>query len=243
MAEKPITPGALSDSTVSYEGVEILELMEAADNYNAALLEIVKKYASPAGSVIDFGAGIGTFARRLVTSGYHVRCVEQDSGQRARLRQHGLDAVATLNDIEPASADYIYTLNVLEHIADDRAILADLCDRLGSGGRLLIYVPAFPVLYSSFDRSVGHVRRYRMAPLIERAQEAGLTVMEAYYYDSLGFFAALVAKWTSGRRSALSRRSLVLYDRFVFPLSRLFDRWCGGFFGKNLVLVAYRPKK
>ena len=50
-------------------------------------------------------------------------------------------------------------MNVLEHIHNDTATIAALRARLKIGGRLLIYVPAFPLLYTSVDRKVRHVRR------------------------------------------------------------------------------------
>ena len=72
-----------------------------------------------------------------------------------------------------ASFNYIYTLNVLEHIEDDAAALRSLHAKLTDGGKLLIYVPAFPVLYTSMDAKVGHVRRYTRDTLMTRVTAAG----------------------------------------------------------------------
>ena len=224
-----------------YEGTEVLEIMEAAENYNAALCDLVTSYAPADGVIVDFGAGRGTFARRLVAAGYRVQCIESDAALRAKLEEDGFAAAESLSEIDHASIDYVYTLNVLEHITDDREVLIALRECLRPGGCLLIYVPAFPILYSNFDRSVGHVRRYRARELAARVREAGLLPLDVRYYDSLGFFAALVAKWTAGENATLSRRGLVLYDRLVFPLSRVLDRCCRRFFGKNLVVIARRP--
>jgi hypothetical protein len=57
--------------------------------------------------------------------------------------------------VGPSSGiDYIYSVNVLEHIHDDNATIAALRARLKISGRLLIYVLAFPLLYTSMDRKL-----------------------------------------------------------------------------------------
>ncbi len=56
--------------------------------------------------------------------------------------------------------DIIYYIDVLEHIEDDAAELRAASRLLARGGRLVVLAPAFPCLYSRFDRSIGHFRRY-----------------------------------------------------------------------------------
>ena len=127
-----------------YSGVANLEVMEAANNYNDFLLHTICAYAPARGTIIDFGAGAGTYARRLAALKRPVICVEADAALRARLAREGLSAYAMLDEIAMGGVDYIYSLNVLEHIADDLAALRQLRSRLRVGAHLLIYVPAFP---------------------------------------------------------------------------------------------------
>ena len=61
-------------------------------------------------------------------------------------------------DLEPQ--DCILYLDVLEHIADDRAEMKRAAARLAPGGRLVVLAPAHQALFSVFDRAVGHHRRY-----------------------------------------------------------------------------------
>ena len=56
--------------------------------------------------------------------------------------------------------DFIYSSNVLEHIYDDVKSLKQLESKLTKNGTLVLYLPAFQILYSDLDRSVGHFRRY-----------------------------------------------------------------------------------
>jgi SAM-dependent methyltransferase len=227
----------MTAAAVGYSGADNLEVMAEARNYNAFLQRLITAHLGPADEVLDFGAGIGELARPLAEAGYRVRCVEPDAGLQARLTSLGLAAVPSLEALADQSFDVIYTVNVLEHIADDAAAVAALRARLKPGGRLLVYVPAFPVLYSSMDRKVGHLRRYRRPGLAALLRQAGLTVESIRYHDCLGFGASLLFR-ALGSDGAINRRALIAFDRFVFPLSRLLDTVAGRWFGKNLFAVA-----
>jgi hypothetical protein len=64
-------------------------------------------------------------------------------------------------------------------------------------------------------------------------------VLRSEYVDSAGFAAALVYR-LARRDGALSQRSVTVYDRLVFPVSRMVDRITRWYFGKNVLLVACR---
>jgi SAM-dependent methyltransferase len=224
-----------------YTGTDNLEVMAEAVNYNAFLHAQVAARARPGDAILDFGAGIGTFARELVRRGHAVACVEPDHAQAQRLAAEGLRVVEGLDQLADASLDYAYTLNVLEHIEDDAAAVRGIAAKLRPGGRLLVYVPAFQVLYSSMDRKVGHVRRYRRDGLADVVRDAGLGNVVARYVDSLGFLAALAYRVVGNDDGTIDRRALRTYDRYVFPASRVLDRLVGRWFGKNVLLTAEKP--
>jgi SAM-dependent methyltransferase len=221
--------------------------MEEAVNYQRFLTGLISKLVSSAGSgasLLDFGAGVGTYARQAQALGPSVLCVEIDDGLAARLAGQGFEVVAGLDAVAPQSQQALYSFNVLEHIDDDQAALHDLFRVAAPGGHLLLYVPAFPVLFGAVDRRVGHVRRYRRRQLIARVRAAGFEVDSSVYADSLGFPAALAYRALGHRASGeLSARSVGRYDRLLFPLSRRLDSaWLQHCFGKNLVLTAHRPQ-
>ncbi|MBL8670642.1 MAG: class I SAM-dependent methyltransferase [Alphaproteobacteria bacterium] len=223
-----------------YAGTAILEVLQEARNYNAFLMDLVLACADPGGTVADFGAGIGTFASELRRRGIDVTAIEPDQAQLARLRAEGLPAVAGLSELA-RPADLIYSLNVLEHIEDDLGALQAIAGALRPGGRLLLYVPAFQVLYGPLDRAVGHVRRYRRRPLAALVEQAGLRIERAAYADSIGFLAALLHRFVAGESATLDRRAVMLYDSVAFPVSRVLDRVCWPLFGKNVVVQAVKP--
>jgi len=231
----------MESNAEAYTGTDNLEVMEEAVNYNRFLIRLVENKASKSEAIYDFGAGIGTFAAELIADGYPVHCIEPDAAQFARLQEAKMRASRNLADLPDDSADLIYTLNVLEHIEGDRAALAELFRKIKPGGRLLIYVPAFMVIYSSMDRKVGHHRRYTRRELAEKVQGAGFRIRKNQYVDSLGFLASLAYKWIGNDKGDVNRSALIFYDRFVFPLSRAGDLVFGKLFGKNVFLLAEKP--
>jgi len=231
----------MSSTDAGYTGADNLEVMREAFNYNAWLLRLIRRHAPSKGRVLDFGAGSGTFALPLQRAGLAMSCVEPDVALGSMLRAEGLVCVPALEQLEEAAFDFAYTLNVLEHIDDDAAALTTLRTKLKPGSRLLVYVPAFQVLYGPMDRKVGHLRRYRRLDLVRCVRKAGFTVERSRYADSLGFFAALAFRLL--RREAtgeLNPAHIRLYDRWAFPLSLVLDTIAWPFFGKNVIVVARR---
>jgi 2-polyprenyl-3-methyl-5-hydroxy-6-metoxy-1,4-benzoquinol methylase len=221
-----------------YAGTDNLEVMAEAVKYNEFLTRQVASMARPGDRILDFGAGIGTFAHCMAGAGHDVVCLEPDASQAQRLRTAGLEVRESLTDVADDSLDYIYTLNVLEHIEDDQSVLVGFARKLKQGGRLLIYVPAFALLHSSMDRKVGHLRRYRRGGLLSQVAAAGFVEVVARYVDSLGFFATLAYKVSGNSSGDINMRMLKFYDRYLFPASRIADNVFGKAFGKNVLLTA-----
>ena len=224
-----------------YTGVDNLEVMKEAVRYNRYLLDLIIGCAGQARRVIDVGAGGGTFAVPVSQAGFDVTALEPDDGLRSSLATLGLRVATSTTELPAASFEYAYTMNVLEHIADDVATLRDVRRSLEPGAPLLIYVPAFPVLYTSMDAKVGHLRRYRRDTLARSVSAAGFEIERVEYADSIGFLATLLYRIADRGSGGINPRMLRLYDRAIFPLSRALDRLTHRWFGKNLVLVARNP--
>ena len=224
----------------SYQGSDNLEIMTTAVNYNNFLVTLIVNHLRPGMKVLDIGAGIGTFARRLKDVGYDVLCFEPDPKQSAFIGASGLPVARLIEEIETSSLDFIYSLNVLEHIADDLDALRRWFPLLKPGGRMLIYVPAFQLLYSSMDKKVGHFRRYTKKELIAKAKTAGFNVIRAEYADSIGFFASIAYKFLGGDSGDINLKTLIFYDRVLFPISKVLDLFMHPMVGKNVFLIAER---
>lgn len=227
-----------AEETFTYSGRENLVAMAEAHRYNAFLADLIAGHAPVGGAWLDFGAGRGQFAIPLKQAGHHVLALEIDPLLAAHIAAAGLPTFSSLDDVPDGSLEYVYTLNVLEHISDDEAALRQLHGKLKPGGRLLVYVPAFQRLYSPMDALVGHLRRYEQATLRAKVERAGFVVERGSYADSLGYVASLIYKWWPGRDGSITPGSVAFYDRWLFPLSRAFDRVTSRWLGKNVYLVA-----
>ena len=231
----------MSSHGLEYTGLEILQILQEARNYNRYLADLCERAAGQTRDALDFGAGIGTFAELIRDRGFAVRCVEADAHLAERLRHNGFETFIDLSSIADSSTDYVYTLNVFEHIEDDRSVLQTLAAKLRLGGRLLVYVPAFEFLWSALDDRVQHHRRYTRTTLRDLLTSAGLQVEECRYADSLGYLAALLFKLAGNREGNLSPTAVRAYDRFAMPFSIALDKVACRFLGKNVYAICRKP--
>ena len=241
-----------SDSRLEYSGTEeLMDSEEGLDRYNR---DVVKKIIQGFGlerhsgqlvSVLEFGAGTGVLAE-IWESDYGITptCVEIAPSLQKILISKGFK---TLDNIAKLSQDqgFIYTSNVLEHIEDDLGALIQIRSHLEIEGKLAIYVPALPFLFSDLDRRVGHFRRYRKSELINKVEIAGFRIEYCHYNDCLGVLASLALKIIGYKNKAGlgSKKSLIFYDNVVYPISIILDKIVFKFLiGKNLLLIATNPK-
>ena len=248
----PIAPPHGTPPEAAFAGYagEELETIALARNYYEWLSEQFRPFLC--GTVLDLGAGIGTFSKRLlVASVTRLLCLEPAENLVPLLRRamaaYG-DRIAILptpaeelaDHLEPASLDTVVSVNVLEHIPQDAAVLCALRDLLKPGGHLCLFVPAMPGLWGSLDTAYGHVRRYTRRELSEKLQGAGFRIVSARYWNLLG-----AAGWLwMGRvrkRTALSPGMVRTFDRIGVPYLRRVEPWLRLPFGQSLLAVAERP--
>jgi SAM-dependent methyltransferase len=219
-----------------YSGVDILEALESAHNYNDYLTRLICE-STESKDLIDFGAGIGTFSKRLRTAGYNVKCIEPDPAQRQKLEEQGFDTLDNIKSVPDDSASFIFSLNVFEHIEHDTIAIREVRQKLKPGGALLIYVPAFECLWTSVDEKLFHYRRYTKTTLRRLVEQEGLAIEQVQYADCLGFIAALVFRLLNRRASTLTTAAISFYDRWLFAPSRVLDKLFGPWFGKNVYVL------
>jgi SAM-dependent methyltransferase len=144
--------------------------------------------ARPGKSVLNGGAGQGTFSRTLELLEFEVTSVDPspDAVELLRDRVAGPVLCARLEELPlaPASMDAAVLGEVLEHIEDDFGALAAVAKILRPGGVLAVSVPANPGYLGPSDRWAGHVRRYTRERLLDAVSSAGLTVERC---DAWGF--------------------------------------------------------
>lgn len=100
--------------------------------------------------------------------------------------KHVVDATAEM-PFPDATFDVVFCADMLEHVADDDAVLQNIHRVLKPGGRLLVTVPAYSRLYGHHDKLAGHLRRYDRAPFLAKARAIGFETLRARYLCPLLF--------------------------------------------------------
>jgi SAM-dependent methyltransferase len=236
------------NSDVVYTGRD-LEAMSFAVNYHRWILQIFEPYLGM--RLVEVGAGVGSFSELLLERPLESLVLVEPAAQMYEMLTQRMQRFPSLTQIQTFNAmfsrvaaeietvwrpDSILYINVLEHVADDEAELRTVNQTLVKGGRIFIFVPALRWLYGSFDRQIGHVRRYSSSELTEKCGRAGFKVLESRAFDFLG-----IAPWWIKYRLFKSRTmepaAVRFYDEYVVPFAQAVERAVKPPLGKNIILV------
>jgi len=192
--------------------------------------------------ILEFGAGDGAFARKFAEQGTRIDCVEIDGDLREIVRKAAASVYADIGAVESSRYDFVYSINVIEHISDLDQTLIELYRVVRPGGRIFIFVPAFEMLWTSLDDEAGHVTRFTRPRLREAFRHAGFSIDKVEYFDCLGFPAALGVRLMEALKLfRYDPVSVRFYDRAIFPVSRSLDFLFRKIIGKNLILTGSKP--
>ena len=97
--------------------------------------------------------------------------------------------------------DVIGAFDVLEHIKEDREVLAQMCSAVRPDGGIILAVPQHPFLWGPADDYGHHVRRYTAGELKSKVEDAGFAVLKMTSFVSLLFPLMLVSR-LKNKRSA-----------------------------------------
>lgn len=124
--------------------------------------------------LLEIGAGTGANLPMLLEHGDVVAMEPHEGARRAsQARAPRATHVASLAEIPTGPYGVALLLDVLEHLDDPVASLADVRTRLAPGGHLVLTVPAHQALYGRHDEFSAHVRRYGRAELRRHVEAAG----------------------------------------------------------------------
>lgn len=151
-------------------------------------------------NIADVGCGTGGFLKQLQAA-FGFRNVAGIDGSPQALKvakERGMQGIQA-NLSEPFSVfdgkcDLITMMDVLEHMPDEDQFLQSVNQNLPPGGYLMINVPAFQFLFSSWDKLLGHHRRYTRSRLKSVLQKNGFEILRCSYLFSTVFPIAIMRR-------------------------------------------------
>ncbi|PKQ37796.1 MAG: SAM-dependent methyltransferase [Actinobacteria bacterium HGW-Actinobacteria-1] len=205
--------------------------------------------------IIEIGCGTGGTLRSLQFAfpSASVGGIEPVEVAAELCRSRGSDVVvASMEDLPDPdeSADLMLALDVIEHLENDVAGLAEVRRVLRPGGRVILTVPALPSLWGPHDVANAHFRRYTRRTLVRAVTDAGLSVERVSFFNAIllpaGWLERQVTRilrlrWSLGVGQPPRPMNAVMRGLFglELPILKRLDLPVG----MSLVLVASKPQR
>lgn len=219
--------------------------------------------------LLDLGCGQGRHTFEALRRGAEVAAVDLNASDLAEVG-HMVSALAEAGDIKPPAApvtwradarrlpfedgafDRVVASEILEHIPDDGAAIAELVRVTRAGGLVAVSVPrAWPervcwtLSREYHDIEGGHVRIYRSRALKAALEGAGLRVVGQHHAHALHApYWWLKCATGVSRETALTRayHRMLVWDMTAAPvLTRRGEQLLDPLLGKSLVLYLRKP--
>lgn len=221
-----------------------LELFKHAHNWKKYYAKFIEGYLK--NDVLEVGAGIGETTHSLCDGTQNCWvCIEPDVQLIKEIeikKENGylpffIEIVTgTLDGIDSnRKFDTIIYIDVIEHIENDAEELRKAANFLKPNGHIIILVPAHNYLFSKFDKSIGHYRRYNKN-MLANAVPKGFQQVDLRYLDSIGLFASLANKWFL-KQDYPKLKQIKFWDNYIIPVSKIIDAITFYSMGKTVVGV------
>lgn len=230
-----------SNQPEEYVGTE-LEIFASAHNWRKYWCDLIKPHLGH--RVLEVGAGIGSVTKILADQSHSWTALEPDPQLSHQIHQwanendarHVNVVTVTIAGLSKDSTfDSVIYIDVLEHIENDQQELQSAAELLAPGGNLIVLVPAHNALYSKFDESIGHFRRYNKR-MMKSLRPSGMTEDICIYLDSVGLIASAGNRLLI-RSSMPTTAQVSLWDTKMIPISKKIDGILGHKLGKSLVTI------
>jgi SAM-dependent methyltransferase len=180
----------LADTVSGFDPVSFATLVKIEATHfwfvarNELIVGLTNRFFPSAKRYLEIGCGNGAVLRALANSRRWERLVGSDlhpTGlKHARTRlprevelvQMDARAIPAVNAFDLTGA-----FDIVEHVADDEAVLRGLRGATAMGGGTIIAVPQHPSLWSRADEIGHHQRRYRLGELEAKLKRNGFDIL------------------------------------------------------------------
>ncbi|MFA6449038.1 MAG: class I SAM-dependent methyltransferase [bacterium] len=216
-----------------------------ADYYTRWALGVFRRHLG--GSLLEVGAGFANY-RKFLTEIDRIVSIDIDEEVIEKARAGDPDGNYVVADIAAPDFceriggelfDAVLCCNVLEHIEHEEAAVRNIERSLRSGGKALLFLPAFGALYNDLDRLAGHYRRYTLKSALALFDGGAMEAIGAEYFNPIGGLGWWANKFR--RHDDIDSRNVnmqvMFFDRYVAPVSRALNPVTRGFFGQSVIIV------
>lgn len=233
--------------------------IQKIDDFGFMELEIGKVYAQWIYSlftphlgkvILDVGSGLGLMLAHYQKNGRivlasdinkkYVRIMKYRFKKYKNIRVLQFDisklTQPMVKRLKAMNIDTVTSVNVFEHIREDEYALKNVYKLLSKDSKLILFVPALPVLFGSIDESFGHFRRYTKQEITEKLTKVGFRIVNIRYFNSLGilwwFFTGRILRMKNFPRAT----GYIL--RVVVPLLQRLEAHINPPIGQSLIVIA-----
>jgi SAM-dependent methyltransferase len=221
--------------------------------------------------VLDMGCGAGRHAFEMYRRGADVIALDQNADELstvsewfAAMRDEGSVPAGAEADVKQGDAlnlpfpdgefDRVVAAEVLEHIPDDEAAIAELVRVLRPGGTIAVTVPRWlpeKICWALSDEyhevEGGHVRIYRGDELVVKLERAGLRFLGRHHAHGLHspYWWVKCAVGVTNDKNPLVKaiHSVLVWDIVKQPrATRLAEKVLNPLVGKSMVLYLEKPE-
>ncbi len=141
--------------------------------------------------------------------------------------------------VEQDEIDTVICLNVLEHIENDIIAVENMFEILKPTGHLIVFVPAFQILFSSMDEFAGHYRRYTFTTFNNLIKNLKMEILLMEYFNPIGGIGWYLNKFIKHKEldSKFINKQIKIFDKYITPVSSLINPLTSSFFGQSLLFV------
>jgi SAM-dependent methyltransferase len=194
----PLLAPELADQISGFDPASFSSLEQFEDGHfwfeprNRLIRGLADRFFPDRRSYMEIGCGTGFVLRAFAGDPRLTRIVGselQPAGLQAARRRTGDQVELVQMDARALPArnafDLIGAYDVIEHIAEDVRVLAEMHAAVRPGGGIILTVPQHPSLWSATDEAAHHVRRYRRGEMEAKAQGVGFEIVFSTSYTSL----------------------------------------------------------
>lgn len=238
----------MARSTIDEVGISTLENLSVANRLNDWMFDSIRPYVK--GRILEIGSGIGNISSCFIKNDIPL-CVSDYSSHYCTLLSNKFrdeELVEGVFQIDLSDTDFeeryasligqfdtVFALNVIEHIRNDKLAISNCKKLLADNGHLIILVPAWQMLYNSFDIALEHFKRYTRTSVSQLFQSQQLTIIRTWYFNLAG----ILGWFVSGnilRKKTLPSGQLSFYNKLV-PLFRIADKVTFNQVGLSVIIV------